>query len=64
LIVFLWLIAFKIIKNQRAVAQILLTVIKTFLRFNLGEVEDKRFESRLQRDPAGEFSKRLKRALD
>jgi hypothetical protein len=35
-----------------------------FLRINLGEVEDKRFESRLQRDPAGEFSKRLERALD
>jgi hypothetical protein len=46
------------------------------LRINLGVVEDKRFESRLQRDPAGgfksrlqrdpagEFSKRLERALD
>jgi hypothetical protein len=30
-----------------------------FLPINLDEVEDKRFESRLQRDPAGEFSKRL-----
>jgi hypothetical protein len=29
------------------------------LGINHGEVEDKRFESCLQRDPQGEFSKRL-----
>jgi hypothetical protein len=33
------------------------------LLINLGEVEDQRFEYRLQRDLEGEFSKRLKRAL-
>ena len=37
------------------------TVIETFTRINLGEVEDKRFK---WLSPQGEFSKRLKRALD
>jgi hypothetical protein len=54
----------KVSPRKKKTADIQSAVIKTFLRINLDEAEDKRFESRLQRDPAGEFSKRLERALD